>query len=112
MTVEELNKKAERLVELYEDRKKEKACRTRIFREIFGEYLLEDYYDRLLAGSEYVQDKEINELTTEIDNGLQELGLSEIFTRSLNIERYCDVFCVEYVPFDGSKSDYWFVEES
>lgn len=112
MTVEELNRKAERLVELYKDRKKEKSCRARVFRETFGDYFLEDYYDDLIAGSEYSQDKEINELNDEINGGLQELGLSNIFVRSLNIEHYCNVFCVEYVPFKESNYDNWFGEES
>ena len=112
MTVEELNRKAERLVELYKDRAKEKSCRTRVFREIFGDYFSEDYYDRLIVGSEYPQDKEIAELNEEIDNGLQELGLCKIFVQSLDIKHYYDVFCVEYVPFKGSNYDIWFDKES
>lgn len=111
MTVEELNKKAERLVELCKARKEEKACRQRAFRKIFENTFWNDYCDRLITGSEYSQDREIDELNDEIDDGLQELGLSEIFTQSLDIERYCDDFCVEYVPFNRKKYDLWFEEE-
>ena len=103
MTVEELNKKAERLVELYKDRRKEKNCRVRFFKTLFGNNFLEDTYDALYANSEYPQDEEINELNNEICNGLEDLGLSKIFTHSLDIKHYCDVFCVEYVPFKISK---------
>lgn len=112
MTAEELNKKAERLVELYKDRRKTKACRARVFKELYGDGFNEYVYDTLIANSKYPQDEEINELTNEIKNGLTELGLSEIITNSVDFKHYCYGFRVEYVPFRKNEYNNWFEEES
>jgi len=112
MTVEELNRKADRLVELYKERRKVKNCRRRMFEQIFGPvYGRDAAYDMYMRDWEYPQDNEIDELNDDINNGLQEIGFSNVIIRALNIERYSNMFCVDYVPYK-SKHEFWFEEES
>lgn len=112
MTVEELNRKADRLVELCKERLKIKNCRRRMFEQIFGPVFDRDVaYDMYMRDWEYPQDSEIEDLNDDIDAGLQELGFSNVIIRALNIEGYSNIFCVDYVPHK-SKSEFWFKEES